>query len=1469
MAEFFGNGVSRTLNANRRQFGEVVWQKNRPPLDSEFNLVSQVQEETRRLLLQSNTPSGFLTTSGHPKLDYQFESQASNMFWLGGTTQGEIPHALVNGWVVPVTGTLWADDARSAIKLPPPSAPPQESDVNFVFLEVWQALVAANGTVNKPTEDSLWPYGNVEFGGTLLPNDLLDPAILLETSRRVQIQYRIRVVNRTNLAVYPQGFNPSIRAQGPLTDQILTASPLYQFQNMRDELGDAGLWRAGDGNGQTGLLQTVDGYVYAIPICAVFRRGTGTWGVLNGQHDLGQNRNPNMSMRSQASVLPSVTAALALTPTSNTITTNISRVDTTFPASGFVRLGSEVIGYSSWNSTLITVSARGAKGTQASSHAVNTNIDFVTSNPLNLFSDQIVSEDVYDLRPSVNLRGFDHQGLLRHNLDRLLNGQLTSAWKRSEADMKGTLHYQVDYLSQNIPAPNGTLEGDAPDGFRKIFSDAASLQPDNLMVLGLAQTANTSDWSLNPTAQIKRTVALQWNRGDIVRVPLDQYRNTFKSAANQKVRFVHPLEYAGVEHDPSRLWFGDTDAQNPSGLISGQMGYDTVAALGFGRPFTVLGEIPTGLPLPTEGLSGQLTFTAPNRIVITGVDFSQIVVSTGQTAAAYLASINAWIIAGDDAPTTINPANHGAWKIVGTDGGTGLQVENQDGDPPGFTTGLNIRDWYLRLESCTELDTEVFFVLTGVPVVPAPYSTSAAMYLTYDLVYHASQGLARCPEAGLFVRVETPNASVTNYLRELNFADRATATVATVRDFPTNPFSTLPQGTGNTLNPRLTRTLANGPDQTWAESYVDRQSKSLLFQPVRKVQATLLPRNLASVPSYAADINIPEFNLNAGAPTYYLSKDVLPRKGRIDVPFVKARNTLATEAPFGINLLFQLSGGQNGSALSPNPKLMLQRVLVAYNPGSGVPFGDYLPLSAYGGNALTIPALASRRYNKDGISGFELPAHYGIARLFGVYRAPDFYTNGGLGAFAAPLYRDDSGSSIDNLIRTDSDCRSLFISPEGSFVIPDEVVDAAQLDPLLPVPLIFEMAMFVFDTWPDEATSFARVFTTNAVGDPVANTLSLLVNGPATSVDSLFSISLRRPYQGAFVGTMPISTTDSLNLDPVDYVSKKGIETPPQILALLDPLNPDTARQENKASLEILAGEVFCTTLGTGRISGAFIPGSYSDVGYMSTRSYPYTSLTDAPLRVSTRALPITSGGTTENVAMTERLPQGLLTQDCYFMGEGLGPKDASFWMESYRPGPSAIRGRVLATEPALNGVIVVSDGTALGSSALIGYNASFNLYRTYRGGTATGKEGYPISYQGPTIYKDLALSSTPSVKDAAIHGAALFGVALLVRNTVETATASNIPVSYGDELQMVVITGLQIGRDIDPTTLGLRSEFMTLLADVHVTGIGEGYTAVDRYRLEGRPMEKGARNLQTSNVVRRNNGNNPTPIPDPCLCTP
>jgi hypothetical protein len=1438
-------------------------------MDDEFNLVSQSQEELRRLLLLANTPSGFVTTSHAPKLDYSFDRQATNMFWLGNHPS-DIAYALVNGWIIPITGTLWSEDARAAIKLPPPSAPPQEADVNFVFLEVWQSLIAPTGVANKPAVDSLWPFGNVEFGGTILPHELIHPKIGLETSKRVQIQYRIRVIPRVNPALSPYGFNPSIRPQGPLPSPTTAATPLYQYQNMRDEMGDAGLWRAGDGNGQTGLLQTVDGYVYAVPIALVFRRNSGTWGLTQGMHDLAFNRNPSMVNRLDARVLPHVTLMAPLTPDALVATVNLARQDTPFPAMGSIKIGEEVITYSDWTGTTLTFSERGARGTHPSAHQEDALVQAPTSNPLGLYADQIIEEDVYDLRPAVQLRGHDHHGLLEATLDRLLNGQLTSAWKRSEANMKGTRHFQVDVLTQGAVPPNGTLEGDAPDGFRRVFSDAVVPQSKNLIVFGESDATAAIDWSLNPIGTVQRTVANQWNTGDILRIPLDQYRNTFKTGANQKVRFVHPLEYfQGSDHDPVKVWFGSTDEASSSPTEDDYLSYSPLGALvNFGRPFTVLGEKPVGLPVPVEG-SGPIQFISTNVAVITGVDFSLLF--QGQTVANFLASTEACLIAGDNNPNPLNPINHGAWRIVGSDGGTGLLLERLDASSPAFDPVTNVRDWAIRYESCTEADTEVYIVLTGQPL--APFSLSPTLSISYTLLYHASRGLARCPENGLFVRVDTPNPGVTNYVRELNFPDEQSATAATVRDFPCYPLAQIAQFTLEDLNlsPRITPTLnvAVAP-KVWGEAYTDRASKTLVFQPVRRVQARLLPRAL---PNTLPAIAIPNFLTTAGSPSYAIPYDILPPKGMQQVPFVSTRSNGSLDVPFGVNFLFLLSGGQNPAAQNPNPRLMLQRVLLSYNPASGVPFGNYVPLSTYGGNALTTEALSIRRYNQNGVQGFELPSHLGIARLFGIYRAPDFYTNGGLGAFAAPVFRNDAGSTIENLIRTDRGV--LHITDQGTFVIPDEMLDASRLDAATPVPIIFEVALFAFDTWPNRRDGFMRVLTTNAAGEPPGVTLSLLLNGPATQVDTIFMVSTRRPYQGSFTGTMPVSTTNSSNLDPVDYIPKRATETPPQIMALRESLDPLTAKQLNPASLQILAYKVFVTTQGTGRVSGPFVPGSYTDVGHMGLAGYPFSTITDPTLRVRSRALSFPNTGTPDGYAHTERLPLGILAQDAYFLGEGLGPKDSSFWLETYISGPSrsalqARNNRILTTQPCGSGIIVVSDGTSLGSSTQIGYNASFGLYRTYRGGTLTDREGQPCAWQGPVVYKDLTILPTPlRVQDRQIHGGALFCVAFLVRTTREVATDLDIVTNYGDELQVVVVTGLQLGRDLDVSTLGLNREPMELLADLHVTGIGEGYCAVDRYRCEGRPMERGAVDLKTRDVARTSDGGNTPQVPDPCLCAP
>jgi len=197
MAQDFGNGVSRTLSAKDRQYQIVVWQANKPPLDSELNLIGQVEWEREAEKVRSAMHSGFLLDPMQSDKDFQSNVAWSNWFKLGRPEQdGKSPvlYANVNGWLVPVSGTeTMGTDTSNRINLFPP--PSTETRVDFVFLEVWQAQIAPNpSTQNKPNAQTIWKYGNVEFGGTNIVDDIEDPTIGFETTERVQLQYRIRVV---------------------------------------------------------------------------------------------------------------------------------------------------------------------------------------------------------------------------------------------------------------------------------------------------------------------------------------------------------------------------------------------------------------------------------------------------------------------------------------------------------------------------------------------------------------------------------------------------------------------------------------------------------------------------------------------------------------------------------------------------------------------------------------------------------------------------------------------------------------------------------------------------------------------------------------------------------------------------------------------------------------------------------------------------------------------------------------------------------------------------------------------------------------------------------------------------------------------------------------------------------------------------------------------------------------------------
>lgn len=147
---------------------------------------------------------------------------------------------------------------------------------------------------NKPTQDTVYRLGNVGSpSGVDLPDELVDPALNVESTQRVQVQYRLRAYSDVALGVNPKtepdGFsNPGLFAQGP-TGAAVPGYPFVPADGFTVSAGsdasaygfvDGGLYLAGDGSsGSAAALGTVDGFVYAIPLCFAFRRndaeGTG------------------------------------------------------------------------------------------------------------------------------------------------------------------------------------------------------------------------------------------------------------------------------------------------------------------------------------------------------------------------------------------------------------------------------------------------------------------------------------------------------------------------------------------------------------------------------------------------------------------------------------------------------------------------------------------------------------------------------------------------------------------------------------------------------------------------------------------------------------------------------------------------------------------------------------------------------------------------------------------------------------------------------------------------------------------------------------------------------------------------------------------------------------------------------------------------------------------------------------------
>jgi len=588
MSEKFGNGVSRTLSAIDRQFSTVVWQKGKPPLDSELNLMSQVDVEQMQQQIRSCMNSGFIIDPTRSAQDFMFKGGWSNHFYLGQEDGSNQPflYANVAGMIVPVCGTEHGAYSNR-IKLNPP--PATDSRVDFVFLEVWKTLVAPNpSTVNKPSATTIWKYGNTEYGGTNIVDDLEDPNIGFETSERVQIQYRIRVYGSgaglgagVALQEHPDGLgDPNILGQGTASTPV-AALP---FANMQDTLSDPSLWRAGDGNPDNGL-GTVDGYVYAIPICAVFRRNSNPFVAVNISGNANQNgalnRTPSSAYlanpREGAKLLTSATLKADLTSSATGVVEVEGLIGSGLDDSRHtvenlhIRIGSEIIGLSAINITspnlTLTLSQRGRYGTSATAHLASSPIQFFNTNPNGKFADEIAKEDLLDLRRSVTMGEWDYHRILQHNLGLLLKGELHSTYKRAAVgDTEGPIVTEVSYLfsdgTTDVPLQTEAMDG--TDGIRTVFSDSAVLQRDVTILLdndvtllnGATQDQFDTNVGWDVAPDFKPSGFLNnegangtFTNGSIIFLHIggedgtSGARNTFRDGSEKAVRFVSPREF--------------------------------------------------------------------------------------------------------------------------------------------------------------------------------------------------------------------------------------------------------------------------------------------------------------------------------------------------------------------------------------------------------------------------------------------------------------------------------------------------------------------------------------------------------------------------------------------------------------------------------------------------------------------------------------------------------------------------------------------------------------------------------------------------------------------------------------------------------------------------------------------------------------------------------------------------------------
>lgn len=268
----FSKGSTFNQDAN---FQGVKFGADAPLLETELNELQDIQTEARADIVRDSIPSGFVQLG---ELDFDYMLNYENCVKLKTDSV-----AYVNGYKIKIPKDTIINIGR---------APEKDAREDLLFLEVWKEEV---------TKDSSLTIAGGE-GQASTTNNILDPRVGQETSRRIALKWRIRHVENIDFNLFEDGivankwgtpnYNFNVTSQGANQAPLYTNSwdagstPLCDFgyynKTMRNStsllgkrvlLDDVGLYLAGDGTTKSkNVLKTVDGYSYAIPMFRLYRK---------------------------------------------------------------------------------------------------------------------------------------------------------------------------------------------------------------------------------------------------------------------------------------------------------------------------------------------------------------------------------------------------------------------------------------------------------------------------------------------------------------------------------------------------------------------------------------------------------------------------------------------------------------------------------------------------------------------------------------------------------------------------------------------------------------------------------------------------------------------------------------------------------------------------------------------------------------------------------------------------------------------------------------------------------------------------------------------------------------------------------------------------------------------------------------------------------------------------------------------